>query len=115
MTTTEYITVLASAIVALLGAFGAVIVARNKAAETALGCWKELADERQADNEALKARLRDIEQRLSDTEVALKVERDRNQVLEHKVSALETERQAWRVERIQLQQRIAELEKVRVV
>jgi chromosome segregation ATPase len=93
-------TIIASAIVTVLGAVAGIItavhVSRNKAAEVALGCWKELAD-------ALQKRLTEVEKQLA-------VERDKNNRLEIKIAVLESERMQLRDELTKAQCRIDELE-----
>lgn len=77
--------------------------AKVAAADVALSCWREFA-------EALRGRIAVLTDRLTAIELELQRERERNNVLEEKVHALEMERAQWKLERAQLVRRIAELE-----
>lgn len=96
--------VIISAIVALLGAFGGVLIARNKAAETALDCWQALNTEKDEQIERLRIRLESVEVRLAETERKLLLAEQENEELMRKVQRLEEERE-------QLLTRIDELER----
>ena len=105
----DWSTVITGILMALTVA-GSYFAAKNKAAEVALSCWRDLADAREREALVLRERLTSVEQRLTETERLLEVERERNTVLENKVEALEKERAAWRRERSALMKRIEELE-----
>ena len=94
--------------------------AAQAATEVALTAWRDLAAEREREAQLLRERLTEVEcrlleaeRRLTETERQLQAERDRNSVLEAKVTSLERERARWSKERAALMKRIEELEACR--
>ena len=101
--------------------------ASRAATEVALTAWRDLAAEREREAEKsrqealvlrerlteVECRLTETERRLTETERQLQAERDRNSVLEAKVTSLERERARWSKERAALMKRIEELEACR--
>ena len=94
--------------------------AAQAATAVALTAWRDLAAEREREAQLLRERLTEVEcrlteteRRLTETERQLQAERERNSVLEAKVTSLERERARWSKERAALMKRIDELEACR--
>lgn len=87
MDLTTILPIIVSAIVAILGAVGGVILARNKAAEAALATFNALCDSQQN-------RLKEVEKELRELRQELAVLRAENEVLRERIRLLEEEREA---------------------